>query len=104
LARTVKHWACLAVALLPLMSAVPAIAQTMAPPPPQAEMAPPPPPHGGGYWVWQAGYWRWSANRNTYVWRPGHYVRAPYAQAVWIPGQWVFVNGRYVWHDGHWRR
>ena len=36
--------------------------------------------------------------------RAGHYVHAPYAQAVWVPGAWVFVRGQYVWHPGHWRR
>jgi len=100
--RPFKILACAAVALIPLLSAVSAPAQTMAPPPPPAEAAVPPPPMSHHHWAWRPGYYRWDGR--GYVWVAGHYVRAPYRQAVWVPGQWVFVNGRYVWHNGHWRR
>ena len=34
------------------------------------------------------------------------YVRPaqPYPGAVWIEGDWVWVNGRYVHNHGHWDR
>ena len=96
----------LGVLILPLLGSAPSLAQTAPPPPLQAEVvpAPPPPPRGAHVrpWVWQAGYWRW--NGRAYRWVPGHYVRGPRVGAVWVPGQWVVVRGRYVWHAGHWRR
>lgn len=104
--RTIKCIALTAAAILPLLGDVaPALAQAMAPPPPQAEAVPPPPVAGpGAYWVWQPGYWRWAPRQGRYVWFQGRYVHAPYAQAMWVPGEWVVVRGRWVWHGGHWRR
>jgi hypothetical protein len=103
--RTIKYIALTAAAILPLLGDVgPALAQAAPPPPPQAEAVPPPPvvAPGAPYWVWQPGYWRWNGRR--YAWFQGRYVHAPYAQAMWVPGEWVVVRGRWVWHGGHWRR
>ena len=104
--RSAKLFAIASLAALPFIGFVtaPAIAQMAAPPPPQVEAVPPPPMVAPGRqaWVWQPGYWRWNGRR--YVWSQGHYVRAPYRQAVWVPGNWVLVRGRWVWHQGHWRR
>ena len=100
--RSLTLFACAMIALLPLLG-TPAPAQTVAPPAPPVEAAPlPPPVVAGTYWVWRPGYWRWNGFR--YVCLRGRYVRAPYPQAAWIPGAWVFVNGQYVWHNGHWQR
>jgi len=103
--RSAKLVAIASLAALPLLVGMTAsaIAQVGAPPPPQAEAVPPPPSAGpGAYWVWQPGYWR--GNGHRYVWFAGRYVHAPYARAVWVPGNWVLVRGRWVWRTGHWRR
>ncbi|MGZ3754208.1 MAG: hypothetical protein ACXVAY_13205 [Mucilaginibacter sp.] len=35
-----------------------------------------------------------------------YYVRpvAPYEGAIWIPGEWVWNGGRYIYINGHWAR
>jgi hypothetical protein len=35
-----------------------------------------------------------------------YYVRpaSPYYGAVWIPGEWVWNGGRYVYVNGHWEK
>ncbi len=98
--------AVVSLAALPLLGSVtPVHAQMVAPPPPRAEAMPPPPgARPGVYWVWQPGYWRWEPRRRQYVWFAGRYVHAPRARAAWVPGEWVLVRGRWVWHNGHWRR
>lgn len=104
--RSAKLAAIASLAALPLVGTMvtPASAQYGAPPTPQYEAVPPPPrvAPGGAAWVWQPGYWRWNGRR--YIWAQGHYVHAPYRQAVWVPGNWVLVRGRWVWRQGHWRR
>jgi hypothetical protein len=105
--RSAKFAAIASLAALPLMGSMvaPAVAQIGAPPPPQAEVVPRPPvARPGAYWVWQPGYWRWAPRQGRYVWAQGHYVHPPYAQAVWVPGNWVLVRGRWVWREGRWRR
>jgi len=46
-----------------------------------------------------------------YVWRGGryvyvapHYVRAPHRGHTWVAGYWNTHRGRSVWVKGHWRR
>jgi len=56
---------------------------------------------GPGY-VWISGYHTWDGR--AYVWRPGHWDRAPRASARWVPAKWVH-DGRHGWYlvEGHWR-
>jgi len=54
-----------------------------------------------GY-VWQQGYHRWDGNR--YVWTTGAWARAPYRNAVWVPGHYVHTRRGYYFVDGHWAR
>jgi YXWGXW repeat-containing protein len=68
------------------------------PPPPRYEIVPVAPTHE---YVWVGGYWSWGGTR--YLWRPGHYVRAPQYGAVYRRPHWVrsgvyyrFVPGRWV--------
>jgi WXXGXW repeat (2 copies) len=75
------------------------------PPPPVAVYAPPPPPvvayvpasPGYGY-TWVRGYWYPVGPR--WVWRPGYWVRPPYARAYWVAPR--YYGGRY--YGGFWRR
>ena len=55
---------------------------------------------GPGY-VWVPGYHVWDAR--AYVWRPGHWDRAPRASARWVPARWA--RDRHGWYlvEGHWR-
>lgn len=83
-----------------------------APPPEEVVAAPPssPPPNSvqgltiapedTHLYVWLPGVWVW---RGGWVWEPGHWVRRPYAGAVWVPPQVVFRNGHRVWVPGYWR-
>ena len=56
---------------------------------------------GPGY-MWIEGYHAWDGR--AYAWRPGHWDRAPRANARWVPARWVHDrrNGWYL-VEGHWR-
>jgi hypothetical protein len=71
---------------------------SFSPPTPVVEAVPASPAPG---YVWQPGYWSW--NGVQYVWIPGSYVVAPYANAVWVPGLWSRREYGSEWSAGHWR-
>nr|WP_067061072.1 YXWGXW repeat-containing protein [Mucilaginibacter sp. L294] len=51
-------------------------------------------------------YWvpgEWVYNGNRYVYRNGYYTRAR-ANRVYVQGSWARSQRGYVWHRGHWRR
>ena len=52
---------------------------------------------GPGY-AWVGGYWHPYGAR--YAWRPGAWVRPPFAGAAWVGPR--YYGGRYV--RGYWRR
>ena len=69
-----------------------------------------------GYWVrteegfqWISGYWP-SKNESVTAYLPeppesvevGPNVSAPSPDYSWIPGCWVWYNGRYAWRPGYW--
>jgi len=69
-----------------------------------------------GYWVrseegfqWISGYWA-SKNESVTAYLPeppesvevGPNVSAPSPDYGWIPGCWVWYNGRYAWRPGYW--
>ncbi|RFZ84840.1 hypothetical protein DYU05_04325 [Mucilaginibacter terrenus] len=50
-------------------------------------------------------YWvpgEWVWRGNRYVYRNGYYAR-PRANRVYVQGAWVHSNRGYVWRRGHWR-
>jgi hypothetical protein len=50
-------------------------------------------------------YWvpgEWVWRGNRYVYRNGFYAR-PRARRVYVEGAWVHTNRGYVWRRGHWR-
>ncbi|MCP4574978.1 MAG: hypothetical protein GY846_01635 [Deltaproteobacteria bacterium] len=69
-----------------------------------------------GYWVrsevgfqWISGYWA-PQNESVTAYLPeppesvevGPNVSSPSRDYGWIPGCWVWVNGRYAWRPGYW--
>ncbi len=38
-----------------------------------------------------------------YVWRPGRWDRAPRGRHRWQEGRWELRGNRYYWRDGRWR-
>lgn len=69
-----------------------------------------------GYWVrseegfqWISGYWA-SQNESVTAYLPeppesvevGPNVSSPSSDYGWIPGCWVWSNGRYAWRPGYW--
>jgi hypothetical protein len=68
-------------------------------PPPPIIVETAPPPRAGHVWV--NGYWRWNGARH--VWVKGHWVVARRGYH-YVPESWVNVNGRWVFHPGHWAR
>ena len=100
-----KTWipgAIAAAALMALLSA-PAHAQRasvvvqIAPPAPQVEVVPAV-PRGQ---VWVPGHWRW--NGAQHVWVPGR-MSARRSGYIFMPAQWVSVNGRWEYREGTWVR
>ena len=89
-------------ALMALLSA-PAHAQSarvvvqIAPPAPQVEVVPTVP--SGRVWV--PGHWQW--NGSQYVWVRGR-LESRRAGYVFMPAQWVSVNGRWEYRAGSWVR
>ena len=84
------------IAALPVIGSVgPATAQVVAPPPLQVEPLPPPP-------VGRLLSGALATGSGTAPIRlaAGPLCHPPRARAVWVPGAWVFVGGRYVWHRG----
>jgi len=73
----------------------PVVAYAPPPPPPAMVYAPPMPAPG---YSWVAGYYRPVGPR--WAWRPGYWVRPPYARAYWVAPRWH--AGRY--YGGYWRR
>ena len=79
-----------------------------------------------GYWnqaangyQWVSGYWGPAANTATagestaetvYLPQPpqsvesGASTAAPSPDHFWVPGYWVWSDGRYVWQAGYWAR
>ncbi|HEY3242431.1 MAG TPA: YXWGXW repeat-containing protein [Phycisphaerae bacterium] len=71
-----------------------------------------------GYWgksrqgfQWTSGYWADAqASEIEYLPEPpetvetGPNVDAPSADYTWIPGCWVWYDGRYAWRSGYWER
>ncbi|MCF8082629.1 MAG: YXWGXW repeat-containing protein [Deltaproteobacteria bacterium] len=69
-----------------------------------------------GYWFkrdkgfqWVSGYWARDKERDMeYLPEPpesvevGPNVSAPSSEYTWIPGCWIWVNGRYAWRPGYW--
>ena len=69
-----------------------------------------------GYWAeinqtyqWTSGYWSDAATEEvSYLPEPpqsveaGPNIDAPSADHVWIPGVWVWNDGRYAWRPGYW--
>lgn len=68
-----------------------------APPPPAPVVTYVPPAPGYGY-SWVNGYWYPYGPR--YVWRPGYWVRPPFAHAYWVGPR--YYGHRY--YRGYWRR
>ncbi len=71
-------------------------------------VGPPPPPteviveRPHRNWVWVPGYYRWIPRHQRYAWVRGHWVRPPYAHAVWIAPRWEERNGEWVYSKGRW--
>jgi len=71
-----------------------------------------------GYWAqtprgyqWTSGYWAdATARQTTYLPAPpptveaGPNIAAPSPDYVWMPGCWVWYEGRYAWRPGYWAR
>ena len=65
---------------------------------------------GDGQFQWTAGYWADSAaTETTYIPTPpprnldaGANTDAPAEDSTWIPGNYVYVETRYVWRPGYW--
>ncbi|MCL4855069.1 MAG: YXWGXW repeat-containing protein, partial [Bryobacteraceae bacterium] len=69
-----------------------------------------------GYWgqsaqgiQWTSGYWAdAAASEVAYLPEPpatveaGPNIAAPSADQIWLPGCWVWNNGRYAWRPGFW--
>ena len=69
-----------------------------------------------GYWgkssqgyQWVSGYWADAqANEVEYLPEPpasvevGPNIAAPSADQTWLPGSWLWQNGRYAWRPGFW--
>jgi len=69
-----------------------------------------------GYWVrsekgfqWISGYWApENQSDTTYMPEPpesvevGPNISAPSPDYTWIPGCWIWLNGRYAWRPGYW--
>ncbi|HEY1848000.1 MAG TPA: hypothetical protein VGG37_02285 [Opitutaceae bacterium] len=70
-----------------------------APPAPIYEAVPASP---GPEFFWIGGHWQWNGR---WVWTHGRYARHPHFHpgGSWEAGRWDRHNGRYVWHEGHWR-
>ena len=68
--------------------------------PPRAIVESRPRSPGRGY-VWIAGYQQW--NGRSHVWVPGHWERAPRANARWAPGQWKHDRRGWYFVEGRWR-
>ncbi|MEP6942176.1 MAG: hypothetical protein ABI981_04535 [Betaproteobacteria bacterium] len=79
--------------------ALAAVTVTVGTPPPAVLVEPVPAVRHGHVWV--PGYWRW--NGNKHVWVKGHHVAARHGYR-YVPDQWAEVNGRWVYHPGHWAR
>ncbi|TFF36772.1 YXWGXW repeat-containing protein [Mucilaginibacter psychrotolerans] len=50
-------------------------------------------------------YWvpgEWVWRGNRYVYRNGYYAR-PRARRVYVEGAWIHTNRGYVWKRGYWR-
>ena len=65
---------------------------------------------GDGQFQWTSGYWADSqATETTYITTPpprnldnGANSDAPSEDSSWIPGNYVYVETRYVWRPGYW--
>lgn len=65
---------------------------------------------GNGQFQWTSGYWADSAaTETTYIATPpprnldaGANTDAPAEDSTWIPGNYVYVDTRYVWRPGYW--
>ncbi len=69
-----------------------------------------------GYWIkvesgfqWVSGYWALETGIDTqYLPEPpesveaGPNVDAPTSDYGWVPGCWIWLQGRYVWRPGYW--
>ena len=69
-----------------------------------------------GYWIkvengfqWVSGYWALETEIDTqYLPEPpesveaGPNVDAPTSNYGWVPGCWIWLQGRYVWRPGYW--
>jgi hypothetical protein len=58
----------------------------------------------GPKYIWIDGYWTWDYYRGAYTWVNGYWAKAPYYQAVWVPGYWEYRPAGYVWIDATWYR
>jgi hypothetical protein len=98
-----KTWikGAVATAAFTALLSAPALAQRVvvqiAPPAPQVEVVPAV-PRGQ---VWVPGHWKW--NGSQYVWIRGH-MSGRRAGFVFMPAQWVSVNGRWEYREGTWVR
>ena len=65
---------------------------------------------GNGQFQWTSGYWADSATtESTYIPTPpprnldaGANTDAPAEDSTWIPGNYVYMDTRYVWRPGYW--
>jgi hypothetical protein len=98
-----KTWikGAVATAAFTALLSAPALAQRVvvqiAPPAPQVEVVPTV-PRGQ---VWVPGHWKW--NGSQHVWVRGH-MSGRRAGFVYMPAQWVSVNGRWEYREGSWVR
>jgi hypothetical protein len=68
---------------------------------------PPPPPRVETYGPapYPDAVWvpgHWMYRGGEWVWIPGHWERRPRSGAVWVPGHWERRGEGWVWKDGHW--
>jgi len=55
----------------------------------------------GPDYVWLEGSWTW--RRDRWEWEESHWARAPHQGAVWMPGDYEYVNGKHYYRHGYWR-
>lgn len=63
-----------------------------------------------GEWQWVAGYWEdtdrseldYISTAPPETLETGPSVAAPAADQAWIPGNWLWVEKRYIWRPGYW--
>jgi hypothetical protein len=69
---------------------------------PPAELVETIPAAPGPNYFWIGGHWTWTGR---WTWVHGRYDRHPHFHpgGGWEAGHWDRHDGRYVWHEGHWR-